>query len=387
MTTSKRCSCARRITTAVIVLMLTLGLAPRLAQAHQSSVKYFDLQVEGRSMAVRVRAAPGDLADAMTLGADTEPTMANVLAQSTAVGAAVTTWISATVANVPCVASQAAQPRVTAASDARFVQIQWHLQCGANVTAFELMFDEFFALDTQHTALVRIESPGTTAVNMVVRADAPRVSLSLGEPRPAGAATWIRVGMDHIYSGTDHMCFLLVLLLVVVIRGQRDAAGAWQWSSEPPLRALRNTVTVVTAFTVAHSLTLIAASLQLIALPSRIVESAIAASIVYTAVENIVRPVARWRFALSFGFGLIHGLGFASVLSELLPPHDVVAPLLLFNVGVELGQLSLVLLALPGLWLLVRVAGTLRYRRFILPVISAAAGVRGLLWLVERLQK
>ena len=383
MTTSKPCRAAYRIASVITVLLLALGAVPRLAWAHQSSVKYFDLQIEGRTIAVQARVAPGDLADALTLPDDNEPTTAVAVAQATAVIAAVTTWMTATVANAPCVAAQAS---VTAARDARFVQVQWQLQCSTSVTAFELGFDEFFALDMQHTALVRIESPGTTAMNIVVRGDAPRLSLSLGEARPERYASWIRIGMDHIYSGTDHMCFLLVLLLVVVVRGQRDANGGWAWSPETPLRALRNTATVVTAFTVAHSLTLIAASLQLISLPGRIVEAAIAASIVYTAIENIVWPVSRWRFALSFAFGLIHGLGFASVLAVLLPPSDVVTPLLLFNVGVELGQLSLVVLALPVLWLMVRVAGTLRYRRYIMPAISAVAGCRGLLWLVERLQ-
>ena len=168
---------------------------------------------------------------------------------------------------------------------------------------------------------------------------------------------WIGVGMDHIYDGRDHISFVLVLLLVVMLVRTGET-----WDTRRILPTLKSTATVITAFTVAHSISLIAASLGWLDLPSRMVESLIALSIAYTAAENIVHPDVRWRFVLTFGFGLIHGLGFASVLSELLPPKDVIVPLLCFNVGVELGQLTIVAVALPVFYLLARVIGAWRYR-------------------------
>ena len=370
-----------RIVVAIAALVVFFFVAVRSAAAHQSSIKYFELTVDDNAIAVRVRTARADLTTPLHITDEREPSGAEVLAQRDAVGKFVAGWLGVVVAAAPC------RPQTTTVAidaDPRFVAVQWRLQCAAAVTSLALSFDEFFVIDQQHLAMVRLLAPGTDAVNLVVRADAPRIELTIGAARPTRYGTWVRIGLDHIYSGTDHICFLFVLLLVVVIRRTKGEAG-WQWQAEPPLRALRNTAAVVTAFTVAHSITLIAASLQLIALPGRLVEAVSAGSIVYTAIENMIHPAVRWRFVLTFGFGLIHGLGFASVLAELLPPSDVVVPLLLFNVGVELGQLSLVIVALPLLWLLVRAVGTLHYRRFVMPAISLGAGMLGLWWLLQRL--
>jgi hypothetical protein len=156
------------------------------------------------------------------------------------------------------------------------------------------------------------------------------------------------------------------------------------WDVRPPVATLRRTATIVTAFTVAHSLSLIAASLGWVRLPGRLVESLIAVSILYTAIENLVRPDVRWRFALTFGFGLMHGLGFASVLAVLLPPDHVIAPLLGFNLGVEIGQLVIVATALPLVWLAARELGAERYRRGAMPVLSVALAALAIKWLIER---
>ncbi|MBC7975140.1 MAG: HupE/UreJ family protein, partial [Myxococcales bacterium] len=190
---------------------------------------------------------------------------------------------------------------------------------------------------------------------------------------------WIASGVDHIWSGRDHVSFVLMLLLVAVLV---RAGGAW--TTRAPLATLRHTAAIVTAFTLAHSLSLIAASLGWIRLPSRLVESLIAFSILYTAIENILRPDVRWRFAQTFAFGLVHGLGFASVLEELLPPDHVIGPLLGFNLGVELGQLVIVAIALPLAWLLAHQLGATRYRRQIMPAVSAVIGLLAVKWLIER---
>ena len=120
-------------------------------------------------------------------------------------------------------------------------------------------------------------------------------------------------------------------------------------------------------------------------IPARVVESAIALSIAYTAVENIVRPDVPWCFVLTFAFGLVHGMGFARVLAVMLPPDDVIVPLLTFTVGVELGQLLIVSLTLPLWWLLCGALGADRYRRLAMPALSVVLATLGALWLAERL--
>jgi HupE / UreJ protein len=170
---------------------------------------------------------------------------------------------------------------------------------------------------------------------------------------------------------------LALLLVVVLVRRTK-------WETRSLLGALRATAAIITSFTVAHSISLIAASLGWIELPSRLVESLIAISIIYTAIENVVRPDVRWRFALTFGFGLVHGLGFASVLQEQLPPTNVIVPLLSFNVGVEIGQLTVVAVALPVFWLASRQLGADRYRRWVLPGAAVLLTLVGIKWLIER---
>ncbi len=144
---------------------------------------------------------------------------------------------------------------------------------------------------------------------------------------------------------------------------------------------LLSLVKVVTAFTVAHSITLCLAALEIVRLPSEWIEAAIALSIVYVAAENfwLKRPDYRWM--ITFAFGLVHGFGFANVLRELgLPTHGLVASLFAFNAGVEIGQVGIVALVFPLVaWLSRR-----PYQRTVVLVVSAVIGLFGVGWFVER---
>jgi hypothetical protein len=152
----------------------------------------------------------------------------------------------------------------------------------------------------------------------------------------------------------------------------------------PVRQAISYTGGIVTSFTIAHSFTLIGAALGWFELPSRLVESCIAASIVFVAIDNAIRLDPPRRYIVTFCFGLMHGLGFASMLRPLLPPTQVVLPLLAFNVGVELGQLGIVLVAMPILYGAIRALGAERYRRVVLPLGAVVLGGLGLIWLLER---
>ncbi|HWU90048.1 MAG TPA: HupE/UreJ family protein, partial [Kofleriaceae bacterium] len=275
----------------------------------------------------------------------------------------------------PC---EPAPPRALVDPDGAFVVATWDAVCAEPIRRLRIDLTAFFAVDARHEALVSIHPPGEHADPHVVRAGAPVALLHAGQSPPL--ASWIGYGMHHIFGGSDHVSFVLALLLVVVIA--RGAGPAWQ--IRRPADALRTTAGIVTAFTAAHSLTLIAASLGWLRLPSRLVESLIAASILYTAIEDVARPDARHRFAMTFGFGLVHGLGFASVLEDLLPPTHVIAPLLGFNLGVELGQLAIVAVALPAFAGLARLLGADRYRRIALPAAAVPLVLIATKWLIER---
>ena len=229
-----------------------------------------------------------------------------------------------------------------------------------------LTFDLFEVFGERHTILGVFEHAGSTHEVTFTQVE-PDYLFDIdyaGSPdsRPLGAVLldFLWLGIDHIFLGYDHICFLLALIVV---------------------SRFGELVKIVTSFTVAHSITLILAALKVVTLPTRLIECGIALTILYVAVENIVRkhPAHRWR--LTFGFGLIHGFGFANVLAELgLPTSGTVRCLLSFNVGVELGQLAIVILALPFVLLVER----WRYAARAKLAISAVVGLFGLGWFIER---
>ncbi|HEY4182160.1 MAG TPA: HupE/UreJ family protein [Kofleriaceae bacterium] len=365
----------------VVVLALAIvAVMAAPARAHQSSIKYADITISESTAAVKFTIAPTDVTQPIGRADADKPTVAEALAEPTRdlVTAYVASWMAVrTPSGAVCVISH---PHAAADPDGKFLDVTWDATCPAKIDALVVDFSRFFTLDQRHEAILSVHSPGERNEPSVVRISNPVLTVTPGQS--VSLLGWIRHGMDHIYGGTDHICFVLSLLLVVVIT-RKEKGGPWELRS--PLKALRSTAVVITAFTIAHSVSLILASLGYISLPSRFVESMIAASIVYTAVEDIVKPDVKWRYALTFGFGLIHGLGFASVLQDLLPKDQIIVPLLTFNFGVEIGQLSIVLVAIPAFWVLARVFGAERYRRFLIPLLASPLILFGAKWLAERI--
>jgi hydrogenase/urease accessory protein HupE len=179
---------------------------------------------------------------------------------------------------------------------------------------------------------------------------------------------FLKLGVEHILTGYDHLLFLFGLMIVC--------------------RDLRSILTVITCFTVAHSITLALAALDVVRLPGRIVEPMIAASIAYVGIENLFRgDSSRWRSLIAFSFGLVHGLGFADALRELgfnSGRFGIVVPLVGFNLGVEAGQLCVAAIVLPILWNLRR--NPVFVRRWV-PVCSVAVAFAGSYWMLERMMQ
>lgn len=191
-------------------------------------------------------------------------------------------------------------------------------------------------------------------------------------------ASFVRDGITHIANGLDHLLFLAALLLPAVLR-----YDAGRWKPKPLLKGvLTEALKIVTAFTLAHSLTLALAVLQQVHLPSGAVESAIAASVMMAAFDNLRPCFLRRRWWAVFAFGLIHGMGFASALTNLkLPSGSLAVALVGFNTGVELGQAALVGALLP---LAFALRGTRFYSLIVLKGGSAVVTAWAGLWFIER---
>jgi hypothetical protein len=206
---------------------------------------------------------------------------------------------------------------------------------------------------------------------------------SWDEPGQVSAwASFVRFvgeGVWHVLIGYDHIAFVLLLLLPSVMR---PVKGRWQ-GAEGLAPVTREIFTIVTAFTIAHSTTLALAVTGTVVLPTQPIEVAIAASIAIAGLLNLLPKLSGWRLPLAFGFGFVHGFGFANALNEIDTSGTSLLPLLAgFNIGVELAQLGIVAVVLPLIYL---ARGTRWYSSGVLPLGSCALGAAGLVWLVQRI--
>ena len=270
-------------------------------------------------------------------------------------------------------------------ADGVYLSVEWRLDCPEAALAsgqdlylsYMLLFDR----DNLHRALLRIDLPQVQTTAML-SPEQPRVSLPTTNPSTAEVlGRYIVEGVWHIWIGIDHILFLLSLLVLAPLVPARQWVVRWQ--AEPVLRpAFMDVLGVVTAFTVAHSITLTLSVLEWLEPPASFIEPVIAISVVLAALNNLLSwwSVRRWQ--LAFVFGLIHGFGFANVLLDLgLPASQLVVALGGFNLGVELGQLAIVLVFFPLAWW---VRHTAFYRWVVVVGGSVAIAVIGAVWTVQR---
>jgi len=364
----------------VFLFVACAVLCSARAEAHKASDAFLDLDVSSEgaiSGRLDVALRDLDLALALDRDADGALTWGEVRSRREAIDAYVLARVSLAGDGAACPLN-ATDLAIDSHSDGAYAVVSLAARCPQAPTrlrvGYELLFDE----DALHRGLLRLATP--SGVELAVFApDARARELALdGSGRLGRFAAFVREGMHHIASGADHVAFLLALLLPAVLVG-----GGGQWRPAPAFRpVLREVLKVVTAFTAAHSLTLSLAALGFVRVPSRLVESLIALSVLVCALANLRPAAPRFGAALAFGFGLVHGLGFASALADLGSDAITrIATLLGFNLGVELGQLALVSVFLP---LAFGLRGSALYRRGFVGAGSLAVAAIASLWLAER---
>ena len=262
--------------------------------------------------------------------------------------------------------------------DGSYAWLPFKAHCAEAVRDLNIHYTVMDGLDPSHRGLLTLTAGEMTQTAFSAAIPRTPHSRSLPPSHWRAFVEYFQAGVWHILSGIDHLLFLLSLLLPAVLL---RSGGHW----EPVVQvrpAFVSIVKVVTAFTLAHSLTLTLAALDIVRLPSRLTESVIAASIIVAALNNIFPVVTESRARIAFAFGLLHGFGFASVLADMgLPQGARLISLLAFNSGIEAGQMAVVLAVMPIMYGLRSGAF---YRRAVMPWGSAAIAALALLWLIQR---
>ena len=362
-------------------LLLLLTLVSLSAQAHKPSDSFLAMRVDGAAVRVQWDIALRDLEFAIGLDADGngEITWGELQAKRREVEAYALSRLKILSNEKSCTLA-ATDLLVDEHSDGTYAVLKIDTDCGGRPAgSIEIGYSLFFDLDPTHRGLVRFERGGGSAQTGVLSPEKPRLEFRAGEAAALDQfLDYLKEGVKHIWDGIDHVLFLLSLLLPSVLIFRNKA-----WGPSAQFRdVFWDVFKVVTSFTVAHSITLSLAALSVISLPSRLVESAIALSVLLAALNNLWPVVFGRRWAVAFGFGLIHGFGFASVLQDLgLPQGALLLALVGFNLGVEVGQLAIVSAFLPAAYAL---RGTWLYRRVLFVGGSVAIALVAAIWLVER---
>ena len=339
------------------------------ARAHDQSVSVAEIAIQGARVSARLRFAAKDLGTLVRLeqAPDGTYTQRGIDAVLPALLHLVLDEYAVATPEGTCARESGGRAEVEG-GDGVVVEGAW--RCPGAVESLRVRAGFLEVLPSGHAHLAKVSFPDGQVSQRVVQADSPGFEVEQHVGFWVAAGRFLRLGIEHIFTGYDHIAFLIGLLLL---------GGSF-----------KELVQIVTAFTVAHSITLALATLAVVNPTPRVVEPLIAASIVYVAAENLwalrrgTRASAlRHRWMLTFAFGLVHGFGFASVLRELhLPRSGLAAALVTFNLGVEVGQVCIVAVAVPLL-------AALRRTRWFEPLgvrlCSLAVGCLGLTWLVQRI--
>jgi len=359
--------------------LAVLLLAAPLVQAHIASNGFLSLRVDRAQVsgALELAIRDGELAVGLDHDGDGKVTWGELRASQTALQSYVLGHLRLAGTDGSCTMGFG-PVQVNERVDGNYLWLPISAVCGGVSKRLSIDYRVLGAEDPSHRGLLTLSADGATQTAVLGGASAVRV-FELDHPSPWSAfIEYLRAGIWHIWSGIDHLLFLLSLLLPAVLVRRQS-----RWEAVPiAAPAFANIVKVVTAFTLAHSMTLSLAAFDVIRLPSRLTESVIAASIIVAALNNVFPRVTEGRWRIAFAFGLLHGFGFASVLAEMgLPKGARLVSLVAFNLGVEAGQLAVVLAVMPLAYVL---RSTAFYRRGVMPWGSSAIAALALVWFMQR---
>lgn len=360
------------------ILLLLSGLITQPVNAHDTSTAYLNLQLDSSTLTGQLKLDLRDLQRIINLDSNhngeltwgelrsIQPVITSILAKHLLFSS-----------KIPCT-TQYTGILIESILDKNYAVFPFSSSCPELQDTLQLNYDLLFMVNQRHKALLKFTSNTRQHVSILDRDNKSKIynfhKTSIG----SAFIEFIIQGVWHIWIGIDHILFLLSLLLAAImqrVKGTWQAQSNWQSSTVSVFK-------IVTAFTIAHSITLALAGLQLISLPPMLIETAIATSVAIAALNNIKPFLPFRRVYVAFLFGLIHGFGFANVLTELnLQQTNFMVGLIGFNIGVEFGQLVIVALFMPiGLYI-----NRFRiYPRIILPFGSTAIALMGIVWIAER---
>ena len=362
---------------------LWLGLATLLmvgpAQAHMSSNGYLRVEIgENAALSGRLEIALRDLDAA--IGLNPAPDGALTWGALKARRAAIEAYVFGRL-ELPNCALRPDALLVDHHAGVAYAVIRFSAGCRQSVGALALTYNLLFDIDPTHRGLATVAAAQGERTEVL----SPDHRTLVIDPKPGSTlddlARFVSFGVGHIILGYDHLLFVALLMIVVGFR--RGADGSWR-PAESMGGTLLEALKILTAFTLAHAIALSLATFRVIDAPSRYVDPAVAVTIMLTAIDNIRPILPRVRWMMAFGFGLVHGLAFATALAPMqLPRLGIALALGGFNIGVELGQLMLALLLVPIVLVARREP---LYPRAIAPALSAGAFLLASYWFVERLR-
>lgn len=361
-----------------LLIALMLFACSFTLKAHQLSTAYLNLEADSTEqlkLSGSWQVAVGDFEQKIPfdLNQDNVITWQEIKTKQSAITSYLSNHFSTVQSAAPCLLSYNGELKVDSHFNQSYIDVPVQIICPSASAAITLKYTALFDIDSNHKAIAAVANSSRVfsqnKQSQVINFNKSSYSDTFIE--------YVYQGVLHIWMGVDHILFLVALLLTcVLVRNDKR----WQGINSKKKIAV-DTAWIITAFTLAHSITLTATALELVSPNSRWVELGIAISVLFAALNNIWPLIVRLGW-VTFAFGLLHGMGFASVLGELgLSSNYQLMSILAFNLGVELGQLAILAVCLP---LLIAMRNYDWYKKWVMPVGSVAIALIALQWSIER---
>jgi len=363
--------------------LIALLIGAATAEAHSSSSSYLKISVTGPELIVQWSIAIRDLDYAVGLDTDGDGAVSwgELRSHSAEIDAYALARLKLNADGQPCVAGPVTH-LADSLGDSAYAVLRFTAACQATPHRVGVHYALLFDLDPTHRGLLNVTVDGVQhAASLSPQSRSVEIDAS---PRYGDALRqFFGSGIEHLLTGIDHLLFVTMLLLPAVYY---RPAGDWKGARLLPVAHFRaafiETLKVLSAFTLAHGISLTLSVLHILQIPQWLSEAGIALTILITAIDNIRQVLPRRRWPIAFGFGLIHGLGFANALGPLtLPPMALAVALMSFNLGLEAAQILVAAVVLPFGFL---ARSTWLYSRWVLPAVSGVVALLAVVWFADR---